>query len=128
MLDRNLEKLEALAKAWEGKEALLLAYLLQRLSEERESTIHLLKGILQRLEKIERALEVKEEKAGELLAEQDEAILRFIRERGRADAEEVRLYMGYRGSNAASARLNRLVEKGLLKKKRVGKKVVFVPA
>jgi len=124
---QELEKLERTAEAWKGKESLLLAFLLQRLAEERESTNALLRQILHRLERLEHALGTAREER-ELLSEQDEAILAFIRERGRADAEEVRRYMGYKGRNAASARLNRLVEKGLLKKRRAGKRVVFLPA
>ncbi len=121
----ELERLERTAEAWKGKEGLLLAFLLQRLAEERESTNALLRQILQRLERLEGKLSRREE---EVVSEQDEAILAFIRERGGADAEEVRQFMGYRGRNAASARLNRLVERGLLKKKRAGKRVVFLPA
>ncbi len=121
---QEMEELEKAAEAWKGREALLLAFLLQRLAEERESSNALLRQILQRLERIEAKLE---EKKGELLSEQDEAILAFIKQRGGADAEEVRRHMGYKGRNAASARLNRLVEKGLLKKKRVGKRIVFLP-
>ena len=61
-----------------------------------------------------------------LLSEVDERILSFIKEKGIVTAEDVRRAFGYKGRNAASARLNHLYKLGLLDKKQVGRKVVFM--
>ncbi len=102
----------------------ILGELVYKLLEERENTNRILKNILARLEAIETGKAKKEE---QLLPEIDEEILGFVKEQGKATAENVREKFNYRGKNAASARLNRLCGIGLLKKKQVGKKVYFFP-
>ncbi|MEW6722036.1 MAG: BlaI/MecI/CopY family transcriptional regulator, partial [Candidatus Micrarchaeota archaeon] len=62
-----------------------------------------------------------------ILPEIDEQIMGFLKEAGRATAEEVRAKFNYRGKNAASARLNRLCDIGLLQKQQAGKRVYFFP-
>lgn len=62
-----------------------------------------------------------------LLPEIDEQIMGFIKEKKKVTAEEVRERFQYKGKNAASARMNRLCDMGLLKKAQVGKKVYFFP-
>lgn len=62
-----------------------------------------------------------------LLPEIDEQILSYVKKIGKATAEDVRGKFQYKGTNAASARLNRLCELGLLGKQQVGKKVFFFP-
>ena len=60
-----------------------------------------------------------------LLPSVDEDILRFVKEKRYASAEEVRKKFGYRGKNAASARLNRMFGMGLLQKRQVGRAVLY---
>jgi len=55
----------------------------------------------------------------------DEEILKFVRERRHVSAEEVRKKFGYKGKNAASARLSRMYDLGLLGKKQVGRAVLY---
>jgi len=50
-----------------------------------------------------------------------------VKTSGKASAEEVRAKFKYKGKNAASARLNRLCDMGLLEKQQAGKKVYFFP-
>ena len=107
------------------KDPLILGELVYKLLEERENTNRILKNILTKLE----ALEIKEKPQKEeiLLAEVDEDIMGYVSEKGKVTAEDVRSHFNYKGSNAASARLNRLYERGLLDKKQAGRKIFFLP-
>ena len=119
-LEENMEKF---------KDPVVLGEMIYRLLEERENTNRLLKTILQRLDALE-AKGMPIEKVVEevpLLAEIDQEILDFVKDSGKVTAESVRQKFNYRGKNAASSRLNRLVNKSLLFKKQVGKKVFFFP-
>ncbi|MEW6035967.1 MAG: hypothetical protein AB1529_05110 [Candidatus Micrarchaeota archaeon] len=113
------------------RDPIVLGELVYRLLEERENTNRLLKNVLQKLEAMEArvgaAPQTGAPAAEPLLPEIDEQILGFVKESGRATAEEVRAKFNYRGKNAASARLNRLCDMGLLGKQQVGKKVYFFP-
>lgn len=102
----------------------VLGELLYKLLEERENTNRILKNILARLDAIEQGKKDATEEI--LLPEIDEQIIDFVKEQKKVTAEEVRTRFSYKGTNAASARLNRLYELGLLKKKQVGKKVFFL--
>ncbi len=111
------------------RDPVVMAEMAYRLLEERENTNRLLKTMIQRLETIEAKLSNRgtaSQNAGEelMLPEIDEQILNFVKA-GKVTAEEVREKFNYRGKNAASARLNRLYELGLLQKRQVGKKVFF---
>ena len=65
----------------------------------------------------------------ELLPNQDKEILALARKNGRIDAKEVQIALGYKGKNAACARLNKLSAQFLLTKERFGKKVFyFIPS
>ena len=55
----------------------------------------------------------------------DEEIVRFVKEKLHVFAEEVRKKFGYKGKNAASARLSRMFDMGLLDKKQVGSAVLY---
>lgn len=115
-LEKNLGKFN---------DPVVLGELLAKLVEERENTNRILKNILAKLESLEGA---RSEKTDEILVpEIDERIIAFVKEQGKAIAEDVRARFNYSGTNAASARLNRLCMLGLLDKKRVGKKVFFFP-
>lgn len=58
------------------------------------------------------------------LTEQDKTILKLAKGKY-LTAKEVQEYIGYKGLNAASQRLNKLEKEGYLKKRRVGQQVVF---
>lgn len=106
------------------KDPLVLGELVYKLLEERENTNRILKNILAKLE----ALEARQSQPEEpLLAEVDEEIMAFVRKKGKVDAKNVQMHFKYKGTNAASARLNRLHERGLLQKKQVGRKTYFLP-
>ncbi|MCX8195383.1 MAG: hypothetical protein N3G22_04745 [Candidatus Micrarchaeota archaeon] len=118
------------------RDPVVLAALMYTAATEKENTNRLLKTLIERLDakfaEIERRVAALEKgglaASGEeevLLPEVDKEILDFVKERKFASAEEVRRKFGYRGKNAASARLNRLFELGLLEKKQVGRVVMF---
>lgn len=128
-LQENLDKF---------KDPVVLGELVYRLMEERENTNRLLKTLMQKIDSLEAKIgsnvqsvanETKESpKENEVLLPQvDEDIMKVVKELGKATAEDIRSRLHYKGKNAASARLNRLFELGLLKKVQVGKKVFFLP-
>ncbi len=128
-LQENLDKF---------KDPVVLGELVYRLMEERENTNRLLKTLMQKIDSLEAKIgsnaqaapsETKEiPKENEVLLPQvDEDIMKVVKELGKATAEDIRSRLHYKGKNAASARLNRLFELGLLKKVQVGKKVFFLP-
>jgi predicted HTH transcriptional regulator len=120
-LEQNLDKF---------KDPVVLAEMVYRLMEERENTNRLLKTIIGKLEALEQrgvAPEGAAQMEQPMLPEVDEQIVAFLKETGKATAEEVRARFNYKGKNAASARLNRLFEMGLLQKQQVGKKMFFFP-
>ncbi|MEM3422218.1 MAG: hypothetical protein QXF35_00115 [Candidatus Bilamarchaeaceae archaeon] len=108
------------------RDPIILGELVYKLLEERENTNRILKNLLAKIEALEQKLESKEINEEELLVpEIDEKIIEFVKQRQRVTAEDVRVQFGYKGKNAASSRLNRLCDMGILKKKQVGKKVFF---
>ena len=117
-LELNIEKF---------RDPIVLGEMVYRLLEERENTNRLLKNILQKLEAIEAKIGKAAAIERPLLPAIDEQILEFVKESGKVTAEEVRVKFKYRGKNAASARLNRLCNMGLLQKKQAGKRVFFFP-
>ncbi len=119
-IEENMEKF---------KDPVVLGELMYKLLEERENTNRLLKTIIERLDRLE-SQGISTEKVVEevpMLAEIDADILGFVKDSGKVTAEEVRRKFNYKGKNAASSRLNRLVNQSLLRKKQVGKKVFFFP-
>ncbi len=60
-----------------------------------------------------------------LLAPVDEQIVAMIRGCGHVSATDVQIKFKYKGKNAASARLNRLYELGLLEKAQAGRVVYY---
>ncbi|MEM2137607.1 MAG: hypothetical protein QW568_00790 [Candidatus Anstonellaceae archaeon] len=131
-LQRDIEKL---------RDPVVLAAIMHTAATEKENTNRLLKTLIERLDErfgqVEARLEALERKplapqepkphAEEevLLPAVDEEILKFVKEKRYASAEEVRRRFNYKGKNAASARLNRMFELGLLAKKQVGRAVMF---
>ena len=115
--------------------------LLKYMLEEREHTNKLLRGITERLKKLEEEIDATE---GELQEEQqidysqmknasreialsnlDSKLLEFVQSKGMVCAEDVKTLMNYKGKNAACARLNRLYHAGLLDRFQLGHRVYF---
>lgn len=120
-IDRDLQE-----NAQKFRDPVVLGELVYKLLEERENTNRILKNLLAKIESLEQKLGVVSEDPGELMVpEIDENIIAFIREAGKVTAEDVRAKFNYKGKNAASSRLNRLCELGLVRKRQVGKKVFF---
>ncbi len=117
-LEENLEKF---------RDPVVLGEMVYKLLEERENTNRILKNVLARLEELEGKTAGAAAEEEKMLPEIDEQILSFVKELGKATAEDVKEKFDYKGKNAASARLNRLCGIGLLKKRQVGKKVFFFP-
>lgn len=115
-LRENLEKF---------KDPVVLATMAYKLLEERENTNRILKNVLARLDRLEAGRESVPPQ-DTFLCEIDQGIVDFVRERGRATAKDVQEKFGYRGSNAASSRMNRLAKTGVLEKRQVGRKVYFL--
>ncbi|MFW5902627.1 MAG: hypothetical protein ACOCTT_01930 [archaeon] len=109
-----------------------IGLLLYRLSKERKKTNHLFKEISSKLKEIEEGISSKElavekEKPREMdmLSKTDEKVYDYVQRNGKVDAANLKEEFGYKGRNAASARLNSLYKKGFLNKERVGKRVLY---
>jgi hypothetical protein len=110
------------------EDPVLLGVLMSKLLEERENTNRLLKTLLQKIERLESRATKNSEVQGAreaMLPEIDERIVGYLREKGKASAEDVRIQFNYKGTNAASARLNRLYAIGIIDKAQAGKRVYF---
>ncbi len=114
-----------------------LAALVRYLVEERERTNRQLELVTKQVEKLEEiiAQPVSEETAPieEAVKEAkpiplspvDTKVIEFIQTKGMASADDLKTYMGYKGKNAASARLNLLYKRGLLERYQLGHKVYY---
>jgi len=102
---------------------LVLATLIVALIDERRRTNRLLEEIRDALNRVASAPAPVSVATG--LSEADERILELVREMGMVCAEDVRQALGYKGLNAASARLNALYKQGYLRKIRKGRKVYY---
>ena len=108
------------------KDNATIGLLLYRLAKEREASNAMFKQISEQLERIANLLQKgSTEQVNSIISDIDQKILAHIQRNGKVDAEEIKSIFQYRGKNAASARLNDLYEKGLLKKGRAGKKVFY---
>lgn len=128
--------------------ALTAAYYLSKISDEKSSFNLVLREInakLDRLAFLERRVAQLEEmleknsaktvgspsrmapQGQAIVADIDGDILEFVRELGKVVAQDVADKFGYKGKNAACARLNRLAVAGLLSKKQAGRKVYYLP-
>ena len=126
-LEQDIQKL---------RDPLVIASIMHTAATERENTNRLLKTLIEKLDakfsEVEGRLSALEGGAPAapfeeevLLPSVDEEMLKFVKEKRHASAEEVRKRFGYRGKNAASARLNRMFEMGLLEKRQVGRAVLY---
>ena len=113
------------------KDPIVLGEMVYRLLEERENTNRILKTLMAKIESLEAKISSSPIEASTsqttILADVDEQIMQFLKDCKKATAEEVRAKFNYKGKNAASARLNRLCDMGLLQKTQAGKKVYFFP-
>lgn len=111
-----------------------LGLLMYRLSTERKKTNALFKELKEKLEAIHKELKdtgnvektkktVKKNR--EVLSKVDEKVYDYVQKNNKVDAAEIKDYIGYKGKNAASARLNSLYKKGFLEKERAGKRVLY---
>jgi len=109
------------------KDNATIGLLLYRLAKERETSNGLFREIGAKLDRIASLLEKRPmtEQVTSIISDIDQKILAHIQRNGKVDAEEIQSIFQYRGKNAASARLNDLYEKGMLKKGRAGKKVFY---
>jgi len=115
---------------------LVVGAMLHKLSEEKASANLVLREINakldrllaleERIARLEQGGSAKPAARQDLLPEIDSDILEFVAKRGKACAEDVQQKFKYRGTNAASSRLNRMAREGLLKKVQVGRKVYFI--
>ena len=109
------------------KDNTTIGLLLYRLAKEREASNSMFKQISEQLERIASLLQKgpATQEVKSIISDIDQKILAHVQRNGKVDAEEIQSIFQYRGKNAASARLNDLYEKGLLKKGRAGKKVFY---
>jgi len=103
------------------KDPMTIGLLLYRLTMERKKTNELFAEILKKLDSKKKLSHAPVLELGDA----DRKIIDFVSKQKTTDAEDVRKHFGYKGKNAASARLNSLYNQGLLGKKRVGKKVKY---
>jgi hypothetical protein len=112
------------------QDPLVLSVLVFKLLEERKETNKILKDIQEKYDKLQTTIQTKENNNKNLeivlLPETDDRIISYIKEHGKADAEEIKEMFGYKGTNAASQRLNNLVKANYLQKVNSGRKVYFV--
>ncbi len=113
-----------------------LAMLMFKVVQERERTNKLLEGINEKYDRIMLSLKTGHGENSqqapalgnkyEVLAEQDQLILKTVEERGGCSAKDIKVMLNYRGLNAACQRLNRLFRDGHLKKVQSGRKVLYL--
>lgn len=112
------------------KDPLVLSVILHQLLEERKKTNEILKDLYEKYDSLQFKLKQKEEVNNtdqiNILPEIDDKIISFVREMQKVDAEQVQEKLNYKGSNAASQRLNKLVKDGYLRKVQAGRKVYFI--
>ena len=122
------------------RDPVVIAALMHTVATEKENTNRLLRTLIEKLDtkfaEVESRLSAIEQGMTNpppdgaqteeiLLSSVDGDIRAFVKEKRYASAEEVRKRFGYKGKNAASARLNKMFEMGLLSKKQVGRAVLY---
>lgn len=108
------------------KDPMVLSILLFKLLEERKETNKILKDIQEKYDKLQQSLNKESSSEIKMLSEVDDNIINYIREHKRADANEIKDAFGYKGTNAASQRLNALSKDNFLQKITAGRKVYFI--
>jgi len=108
---------------------LILSIIMHQLIQERKKTNQILSDMQEKYEVLFNLLKQKEEIKNNdfnVLAEVDDKIISYIREKGKVDAEMVQENFNYKGTNAASQRLNKLARESYLTKIQAGRKVYFI--
>ena len=120
-----------IAKAEDPK---VIALLMVRAIREREHTNSLMETINEKYDRIMLALKSPEaqqfgqigQNRFEVLAEQDQKIIKAIEQKGGCTATDITKLLGYKGLNAACQRLNKLFREGHLTKVQSGRKVLYL--
>lgn len=113
------------------KDPVTIGVLLFQLAQERKTTNEVLARIEQKLDALanqETTAMSNPNPPVQFLPEADKRILFIVEQTGGCSASEVQTELGYKGTNAASQRLNALVKQGLIQKVQAGKKVYFTTA
>ncbi|MFH1224343.1 MAG: hypothetical protein V1676_00905 [Candidatus Diapherotrites archaeon] len=120
----------------QSKDPFFISMLLYKVAKEREETNRLLGSINEKYDRImfelktgemdKTALFPSKETEFETLPEQDQLIVKYIGQKGSANAKDIQEVMHYKGLNAASQRLNKLYKEGYLKKVQSGKQVMYL--
>jgi len=112
----------------------LLAKMLFEIAEEKKSGNLMNHKIIEMLDRIEDRLTRLEQTVHEPpavsvgLSDRDREVLDYVKENGMVSADDLAQSFGYKGKNAASARLSKLFHEGHLKKEYMGRKVLYKPA
>ena len=113
------------------KNPVALAAMVYKLAQEREKTNKLLQEVKEQYTQILKELRrnasptLNARQPLQILPEQDQRILEYIKTNKYATAKDIQKYMDYKGQNAASARLNKLFKDGIIQKIRSGKRVYY---
>ncbi|MCK9292677.1 MAG: hypothetical protein WCY27_02450 [archaeon] len=112
---------------------LILSVIIHQLIEERKKTNNILLELREKYDSLQflvkNNIKTKQEQNTDvynILPEIDDKIISFIKVKQKVDAEMVQNEFNYKGSNAASQRLNKLVNNGYLRKVQAGRKVYFI--
>jgi hypothetical protein len=118
------------------KDPMVLSVLIFKLIEERKKTNQILSEINNKYTNLELKINNSNNNINtnnnentnmiSILCDTDEKITSFIREKGKAVASDIKTLLDYKGTNAASQRLNKLVKSKILTKVQSGRKVYFV--
>jgi predicted HTH transcriptional regulator len=100
-----------------------LAIAIYELAKQIEDNNRLMKTLIQRIELLEMRTREKDNEL--IFSETDEKIINYIKEKGKVTAQEIKDVFNYKGTNAASARLNALCKLGILKKAFGGRRAYF---
>ena len=114
----------------ESSNPAFIGALFYKLAKEREETNKILARLEQKFAKIEELLLRNSNNPNtpqqRILSEPDQHIMQLVDNVGMVSAQDVKLRLSYRNSNAACQRLNKLVREGHLISVRQGKKVLFM--
>ncbi|MDD4250892.1 MAG: hypothetical protein PHX27_01720 [Candidatus ainarchaeum sp.] len=115
----------------ESSNPAFLGALLYKLSKEREETNKILQRLEEKFSIIQNLIVNNSSNShtnlGEsILSEPDQHIMQLVTKFDQVSAEDIKIRLAYKNSNAASQRLSKLVREGYLKRIRSGRKVLFV--
>ena len=139
--EKKQEEAIMLEKGYSGNATGLLEILKYIINENKKTTM-LLKSMSDSMERMEGALvdltdaeqpskhvaheELRSSSVKELpLSELDAKIIQILQMNGMACADDIKRQMDYKGRNAASARLNKLFNMGVIQRHQLGRKVYY---